>query len=330
MSRVGSTGVGAMRPVRAVAPTWPLLRHEQDTRAGGPTFVDSCLTVLKSGRTGRWCAPTERILGGALPSVDSPPWKRDLVSSSTRTCCKLPSERPGSRFAGTRISRTLDCRSSREAPCAPCCGVRASRARRRPLGGQQDPKALQSLLDTHIYLRLKRDSDYDLAIYEMHIAIGSIYVPCLDTFFTAALVQSRALYARRPAHYAPARGGAILANDLFGTEQGPPAPEALPSIHTTHLLLIFTNIHTVCMLPPGLRMSRVRPMGIAVRCAGREHRVDGRRRPGTYRQTYSYGLRHMTGAKLLEGVQARVPRCRFRPPGWLRLFSPTAAVAGGA
>jgi hypothetical protein len=126
-------------------------------------------------------------------------------SSSTRTCRELPSERPGLCLAETRISGTLD-----------CCSLAARRpAHHRPasaravlvedlLRGQQRPKALQLLLDAHIYLRLNRG------------------------------FKHRALYARRPAHYGTARGGAILANNLFGTEQGPQALQALPSVHTLH------------------------------------------------------------------------------------------------
>jgi hypothetical protein len=53
-------------------------------------------------------------------------------SSSTRTCRVLPPERLGPRLAGTRISGTRDCHASREAPCAPSSGARASRVRRRP------------------------------------------------------------------------------------------------------------------------------------------------------------------------------------------------------
>jgi hypothetical protein len=125
----------------------------------------------------------------------------------------------------TRISGTLDCCS-----LAARCPAHHRPASARAvlvedlLGGQQRPKALQPLLDAHIYLRLNRG------------------------------FKHRALYARRPAHYAPARGGAILVNNLFGTEQGPQALQALPNGHT-HLHLI--NIHTVCMLPPSLRMSRL-------------------------------------------------------------------------
>ncbi len=39
------------------------------------------------------------------------------------------------------------------------------------------------------------------------------------------------LYAGRPAHYAPTRAGAILVENLFGAEQGPPPLQALPDVH---------------------------------------------------------------------------------------------------
>ena len=70
---------------------------------------------------------------------------------------------------------------------------------------------------------------------------------------------NRALYARRPAHYGTARGGAILVNNLFGTEQGPQALQAIPSVHTYTPHLISVNIHTVCMLSLSSRMSRAVP-----------------------------------------------------------------------
>src|SRR3712207_1404658 len=42
---------------------------------------------------------------------------------------------------------------------------------------------------------------------------------------------NRALYARRPAHYAPACPSAALVKNLFGTEQGPQALQSLPRVH---------------------------------------------------------------------------------------------------
>ncbi len=47
-----------------------------------------------------------------------------------------------------------------------------------------------------------------------------------------------ALYAGRPARYAPRRAGAILVENLFGTEQGPPPLQALPDVHA---IISFSN-----------------------------------------------------------------------------------------
>jgi hypothetical protein len=95
--------------------------------------------------------------------------------------------------------------------------------------------------------------------------------------------STAALAARRPAYHRAAPSQAVLVEDLLSGQQSPKALYALPDGHT-HLLSNLINIHTVCMLSPSLRMSRVVPTGVAVRSAGHEHRVDGRRRLDTYRR----------------------------------------------
>ncbi len=124
-------------------------------------------------------------------------------SRSARTCRVLPSEQPHPALAGPgapgRSTAALTARRpAYHGPASPRAVLVEDL-----LGGQQRPKALQPLLDAHICLRLTR---------------------CF---------KHRTLYARRPAHYASARGGAILVNNLFGTEKGPQALQALPSVHTT-------------------------------------------------------------------------------------------------
>src|SRR3712207_5714852 len=77
-------------------------------------------------------------------------------SSSTRTCRVLPLKRPGPASLGpgapVRSTAALTARRPAYHRPAPARAVLVEDL----LGGQQDPKALQPLLDAHIYLRLKR------------------------------------------------------------------------------------------------------------------------------------------------------------------------------
>jgi hypothetical protein len=137
--------------------------RKQDTRAGAHERKAPAVTMLKPGRTGRWCAPTERTLGEALPSTDSPPCKRDLVVARRGLAACL---------AETRIFGTLDCRSSREAPCAPCCGARASRARRRPLRWSAASKGA-SIASRYSYLPPSQKG-FKIRPSQMHFAASGI------------------------------------------------------------------------------------------------------------------------------------------------------------
>jgi hypothetical protein len=130
------------------------------------------LTVLKPGRTERWCAPTERILGEALSSSDSPPWKRDLVVARRGLAARFPqndrvptSLGPGSPGRSTAV---LGARRPAHHRPAPSRAVLVEDL----LGGQQDPKALQPLLDAHIYLRLTKG--FKLRPGYMHFACSGI------------------------------------------------------------------------------------------------------------------------------------------------------------
>jgi hypothetical protein len=130
------------------------------------------LIVLKPGRTRRWCAPTERTLGEASPSADSPPWKRDLVVArrGLAACFPQNDRAPASLGPGSPVCSTaaLGARRPAHHAAAPERAVLVEDL----LGGQQRPKALQSLLDTHIYLRLKKG--YKLRPGYVHFANSDI------------------------------------------------------------------------------------------------------------------------------------------------------------
>jgi hypothetical protein len=131
---------------------------------------------LKPGRTVCWCASKARTHGEALPSSVSPPWKRNLVVArrGPAACYSWNNRASASLGPGSRVLSTTALPARRPAYHRPAL-ARAVRVEDL-LGGQQGPKALQPLLDAHIYVRPKKG--FKIRPGYMHFVISGIVDLC--------------------------------------------------------------------------------------------------------------------------------------------------------